>query len=162
MKKFLTTLSIAAAYFLVAGNAQAQDASFDDITIKCNNGKFLSSENGERAMSCNRTRVGLWEVFTVVLIPGEGFILLANTPGQASSRSIVRVSGQEQVLTARGTSNNGRTIFSYGFPDSDSSIRSIARVENGLLWSSENGEKPATVTRTRTREYERFTIEQVN
>ncbi|MDB3936183.1 hypothetical protein N9383_05640 [Granulosicoccus sp.] len=162
MKKFLTTLSIAAAYFFVVGNTHAQDANFDDIAIKCNNGKYLSSENGEKAMSCNRTRIGDWEVFTVVLIPGEGFILLANTPGQASSRSIVRVSGQQQVLTARGTSNNDRTIFAYGFPDSDSSIRSISRVSNGLLWSSENGEKPATVTRTRTREYERFTIESVN
>ncbi|MCG8701371.1 MAG: trypsin-like peptidase domain-containing protein, partial [Bacteroidales bacterium] len=45
------------------------------ISLKGNNGKYVSSENGKKAMNCNRTSVAKWEKFTVV-DAGNGKIAL--------------------------------------------------------------------------------------
>ncbi|MCG8700077.1 MAG: T9SS type A sorting domain-containing protein, partial [Bacteroidales bacterium] len=45
------------------------------------NGKYVSSENGKKAMNCNRTSVAKWEKFTVV-DAGNGKIALKGSNGK--------------------------------------------------------------------------------
>ncbi|MCG8700078.1 MAG: trypsin-like peptidase domain-containing protein, partial [Bacteroidales bacterium] len=51
------------------------------ISLKGNNGKYVSSENGKKAMNCNRTSVAKWEKFTVV-DAGNGKIALKGSNGK--------------------------------------------------------------------------------
>ncbi|WP_421873050.1 carbohydrate-binding protein [Marinoscillum sp.] len=51
------------------------------IWLQGNNGLYVSSENGQSPMNCNRQSVGGWEQFTVVAV-GSGQIALQGSNGQ--------------------------------------------------------------------------------
>ncbi|WP_370449361.1 T9SS type A sorting domain-containing protein [Aquimarina sp. BL5] len=48
------------------------------VTIKGNNGRFVSSENGTKAMNCNRTAAQGWEKFTLVSQGGNVYAIKGN------------------------------------------------------------------------------------
>ena len=50
--------------FSKVGTANGHDV----ISIKGSNGRYVSSENGASAMTCNRTAAGTWEKFELVVI----------------------------------------------------------------------------------------------
>ena len=76
-KKILNSLILGLA-MLVGGTAVASDGNLNGRTLQIqdgreialcgSNGRFLSSENGGQNMRCNRTNIGAWERFTVVVV----------------------------------------------------------------------------------------------
>jgi hypothetical protein len=116
------------------------------ITLKGNNGSFVSSENGTQAMTCTRTAPQGWEQFTVVDAGG----------GKVSLRSMNKYVSSEngtQAITCNRTSVQGWEVFDW-IANADGTIS--LRGSNGLYVSSENGEEPMTCSRATIGGWERF------
>ncbi|WP_281989022.1 T9SS type A sorting domain-containing protein [Aquimarina aggregata] len=64
-----------------AGNQQkfsVQSAGNGTVSIKASNGKYVSSENGNKRMTANRNAVGAWEKFTLVSQGGDVYAIRGN------------------------------------------------------------------------------------
>ena len=118
------------------------------IAIKGNNGRYVSSENGGKAMTCNRTRIGGWEVFTVV-DGGGGTIALRGSNG----RYVSSEAGRNPIICDR-TRIGSYERFTYTI--SGNGVISFKSSNNRYI-SSENGSKAMTANRTRPGTWERFT-----
>ena len=122
------------------------------IWLRGNNNLYVSGENGEQPMNCNRTTAQAWENFTVV-DAGGGKIALRSKGQYMSSEN-----GQQPINCNRPgiqdwekftwISNSNGTISLQG--------------NNGAYICSENGVQPMTCTRTAIGGWESFNYGVVN
>lgn len=123
--------------------------SGDFVSIQGNNGKYVSSENGTKAMMCNRTSVAAWEKFTIV-DAGNGKIALKGNNGKyVSNGSPMWCNVSSITNAAKFTKVNvgGGKIALKG--------------SNNKYVSSENGLKPMNCNRDKAQGWEKFTLKDV-
>jgi len=136
---------------VVAGGSLSTGAPVGTtVTFKGFNNQYVSSENGTKAMNCNRATAQGWEQFTVV-DAGWGKVAL-----QSMSKYVSSEDGT-QSITCNRASYNTWEIFDW-IPTADGKVS--LRSTNGLFISSENGTKPMTCTRTVAQGWEAFGINQ--
>ncbi|WP_188112135.1 expansin EXLX1 family cellulose-binding protein [Aquimarina sp. RZ0] len=119
------------------------------ITLKGNNDKFVSSENGILPMTCLRTSVGEWEKFTVVDAGNDMIALLDNNNKYISSEN-----GNFFM------NSNRSSIGSWEkFTVIDSGNGQISfKGNNNKYVSSQNGTLPMICNRTSVGEWEKFRV----
>lgn len=134
-----------------AGGAVSTNAPVGTtVTFKGNNGLYVSSENGTKAMTCTRTTAQGWEDFLVV-DAGHGKVAL-----QAMSKYVSSEDGQQPITCNRATYSTWEVFDWIAAADGNVTLRST----NGLFISSENGAKAMTCTRTVAQGWEEFGINQ--
>lgn len=118
------------------------------ITIKGSNNKFVSGENGTKAMLCDRTTAQDWEKFTVV-DAGGGKVALKSMGKYVSSENgsgtinCSRTSIQDWEKFTLVQNSNGTVSF---------------KGSNGKYISSENGTAGMTCNRSSIGGWEQFTL----
>lgn len=117
------------------------------ISIKGNNGSFVSGENGTQAMNCNRPTAQGWEQFTIV-DAGGGKVALQSMGKYVSSENGV------QAITCNRTTIQDWEKFDW--VDNGDGTFSL-RGNNGAYVSSENGVQAMTCNRTTIQGWEKFT-----
>lgn len=117
------------------------------ISIKGSNGSFVSGENGEQAINCNRPTVQAWEQFTVV-DAGGGKVALQSMGKYVSSENGV------QAMTCNRTTIQDWEKFDW--IDNGDGTFSL-RGNNGAYVSSENGVQAMTCNRPTIQGWEKFT-----
>ena len=120
------------------------------ITLKGNNGLYVSSENGTQAMTCTRTTPQAWEQFLVV-DAGNGKVALQSMSKYVSSENGVN------PITCNRTTESGWEQFNW-ISNSDGTIS--LQSNNGLFVSSENGTQAMTCNRTTVQDWEKFRVNQ--
>ena len=120
------------------------------VTFKGFNNQYVSSENGTKAMNCNRPTPQGWEQFLVV-DAGYGKVAL-----QAMSKYVSSEDGTQSITCSRASYSTWEIFDWIPTPDGKVSLRST----NGLFISSENGTKAMTCTRTAAQGWEAFGINQ--
>lgn len=120
------------------------------VTFKGFNNQYVSSENGTKAMNCNRPTAQGWEQFQVI-DAGYGKVAL-----QAMSKYVSSEDGMQPINCNRASYSTWE-IFDW-IPTSDGKVS--LRSTNGLFISSENGTKSMTCTRTAAQGWEAFGINQ--
>ena len=73
-----------------------EEAGDGRVALRGNNGRYVSSNNGVEAMTCDRTEVDAWERFSWVELP-DGRIALRADHGQYASSN----NGQEAMRCDR-------------------------------------------------------------
>ncbi|SHN40493.1 glycoside hydrolase family 19 protein [Chitinophaga sp. CF418] len=116
------------------------------IWLKGFNGQYVSSENGAKAMNCNRPTVQGWEQFLVV-DAGNGKIALSNQGKYVTSGN------GATAMTCDRTSIQGWEQFTW-IVNADNTIS--LQGNNGMYVSSENGEKAMNCNRTSIQGWEAF------
>ncbi|OQP64279.1 hypothetical protein A3860_20090 [Niastella vici] len=116
------------------------------IWMQGNNGLYVSSENGTKAMNCNRATAQGWEQFYVA-DAGNGKVTLLSMGKYVSSEN------GEQSMTCNRTAAQGWEQFDW-ITNSDGTFS--LRGNNGLYVSSENGEKAMNCNRTTIDGWEKF------
>lgn len=63
-----TTLNLSCSATSVGTNEKYEWIDLEDgkIALKATNGKYVSSENGTKIITCNRSEIGAWETFTLI------------------------------------------------------------------------------------------------
>ncbi|SDF74509.1 family 16 glycosylhydrolase [Chitinophaga filiformis] len=117
------------------------------ISIKGNNGSFVSGENGTQAMNCNRPTAQGWEQFTIV-DAGGGKVALQSMGKYVSSENGV------QAITCNRTTIQDWEKFDW--IDNGDGTFSL-RGNNGAYVSSENGVQAMTCNRPTIQGWEKFT-----
>jgi len=120
------------------------------VTFRGNNGLFVSSENGTKAMTCTRAVAQAWENFLVV-DAGHGKVAL-----QAMSKYVSSEDGQQAITCNRAAYSTWEVFDWITAADGNVTLRST----NGLFVSSENGAKSMTCTRTAAQGWEEFGVNQ--
>lgn len=120
------------------------------ITLKGFNNDYVSSEDGQQAMTCNRTSASSWEQFTVV-DAGNGKVALESMGHYVSSEN-----GQ-QPITCNRTSYSTWEEFTWG-TNADGTI--TLQGNNGDYISSEDGTQAMTCNRTSASGWESFKVNQ--
>jgi len=118
------------------------------ITFKGSNGKYVSSENGTQAMTCNRTVAQGWEQFLVV-DAGGGKIALKNLGKYVSSEN-----GTQPITCNRAAIGPWEQFDWVNNPDGTVALRG----NTGTYVSSENGTQAMTCNRTSVGPWESFGI----
>lgn len=108
------------------------------IWLRGNNGLYVSSENGQSAMMCNRGSVGGWEQFNVV-DAGNGRIALQGSNGLFVSSE----NGQTGMMCNRNGVQGWET---FGWVDMGNGTVALQGT-NGQFVSSENGQVPMMCNR---------------
>lgn len=116
------------------------------ITLKGNNGFYVSGENGTKAMTCTRTAPQTWEQFTV-LDAGNGKVNLRSMGQYVSSENGTK------AMTCNRPAPQGWESFDW-IVNTDGSIS--LRGSNGFYVSSENGEEAMTCNRPTASGWEKF------
>jgi hypothetical protein len=117
------------------------------VTIKGSNGLYVSSENGQQAMNCNRTAVGGWEQFRVVNA-GNGKVALINSDKYVCSED------GTQAMNCNRTSVGPWEQFEW-ITNADGSVS--FKGSNGKFVS---GTQPMTCSKTTAGVTESFRINQ--
>lgn len=119
------------------------------INLKGNNGKYVSSENGSKAMNCNRSNLGSWERFQIITLSNGKVVLKGNNGRYVSSEN-----GSKAITCNRKLIGSWEqfTLVSRG------GNKYALRGNNGRYISSENGSKSMTCNRTAIGSWETFTI----
>jgi Secretion system C-terminal sorting domain/Fascin domain len=117
------------------------------ISLRGNNNKYVSSENGLIAMNCNRTNIGSWEKFEII-DAGAGKIALKGNNGK-------------YVSSENGAINITCNRVALGLWEKFDIIElgggAIAlKGNNGKYVSSQNGTAPMTCNSANVATYERF------
>ncbi|HVW94809.1 MAG TPA: family 16 glycosylhydrolase [Mucilaginibacter sp.] len=120
------------------------------ITLKGFNNRYVSSENGTQAMTCNRTTAQGWEQFLVV-DEGGGKIALQSQGKYVSSEN------GTQAITCNRTSVGDWEKFTWG-TNADGTI--TLQGNNGKYVSCENGTQPMTCNRATASGWESFKVNQ--
>jgi len=120
------------------------------ITLKGNNGLYVSGEDGQQAMNCNRTTASTWEQFLVV-DAGNGKVALQSMNMYVSSENGVN------PITCNRASYSTWEEFNW-ISNADGSIS--LQGNNGDFVSSENGAQPMTCNRTVAQGWEEFLVNQ--
>lgn len=71
----------------LVANLQSEVEDVDYVTLKGNNGKYVSSENGRKPIRCNRDKVGPWEVFELVYLGNRKYALKGSNGKYVSSEN---------------------------------------------------------------------------
>ena len=122
------------------------------VTLRGSNGKFVSSENGNSPMMCNRTQVGSLEKFTLVDL-GNGRVAFKGNNGKYVSSE----NGGRPM-----NCNRTRIGVWEEFTLVELGGGQIAlKGNNGKYVSSEDGGRPMTCNRTRIGIWERFNMKEV-
>lgn len=116
------------------------------ITLKGNNGFYVSGENGTKAMTCTRATPQAWEQFTV-LDAGNGKVNLRSMGQYVSSENGTK------AITCNRPAPQGWEAFDW-IVNADGSIS--LRGNNGFYVSSENGEEAMTCNRPTASGWEKF------
>ncbi|NIG53805.1 glycosyl hydrolase family 18 protein [Chitinophaga sp. Cy-1792] len=116
------------------------------ITLKGNNGLYVSGENGTTAMTCTRATPGTWEQFSV-LDAGGGKIALRSMAKYVSSEN-----GTQAINCNRATAQAWEQ-FTW-ITNSNGTISLLCN--NGGYISSENGAAAMTANRTAKGTWESF------
>lgn len=116
------------------------------IWLQGNNGLYVSSENGTKAMNCNRTTPQGWEQF-LVGDAGNGKVTL-----QSMSKYVSSENGTQAITCNRATPQGWEQFDWVVNADNTISLRG----SNGLYVSSENGAQAMTCTRTTIQGWEKF------
>jgi hypothetical protein len=119
----------------------------DIITLQGYNGKYVSSENGESSMTCNRTSVGNWEKFEVVEAGNGKIALKGNNEMYVSSEN-----GNSTMNCNRSYIGELEKFTKVDAGDGKYALQG----NNGLYVSSENGESPITCNRSSIGYWEKF------
>jgi endoglucanase len=106
------------------------------ITLKGNNGLYVSSEKGVLPMNCNRATVGPWELFAV-LDAGNGKVALRSLGLYVSSEN-----GTQPITCNRTTISDTEAFDWIATPSNNVSLLG----SNGRYVSSESGTGPMTCT----------------
>ncbi|MCG8699531.1 MAG: T9SS type A sorting domain-containing protein [Bacteroidales bacterium] len=115
------------------------------ISLLGNNGMYVSSENGNNAMNCNRASVGAWEEFKVV-DAGNGKIALQGNNGKYVNN------GSPMWCNLNSITNAAK------FTKVDAGGGKFALLSNnGNYVCSENGLTPMNCNRTAIGNWEKFT-----
>ncbi|GAA3918405.1 lectin [Chitinophaga oryziterrae] len=118
------------------------------VTIKGANGLYVSSENGQQAMNCNRTVAQGWEQFAV-LDGGGGKVALKNSDKYVCSEN------GTQAMNCNRTAIGPWEQFDW-IKNADGSVS--FRGNNGKYVSSENGTQAMTCTKDVIGATEKFRI----
>lgn len=118
------------------------------MTIKGANGLYVSSENGQQAMNCNRTVAQGWEQFAV-LDGGGGKVALKNSDKYVCSEN------GTQAMNCNRTAIGPWEQFDW-VKNADGSVS--FRGNNGKYVSSENGTQAMTCTKDVIGATEKFRI----
>lgn len=118
------------------------------IWLRGNNNQYVSSENGQGGMNCNRASVGGWEQFTVVAV-GSAQIAL-----QGSNGLYVSSGNGQTAMTCDASSISGWQAFTW----EDQGNNTVALKGFGDQYvSSENGQTNMMCDRTSIGGWEVFT-----
>jgi len=117
------------------------------ITIRGSNGSYVSGENGEQAMNCNRATAQAWENFTIV-DAGAGKVALRSQGKYVSSEN-----GTQAMTCNRATIQDWEKFDWISNSDGTFSLRG----SNGAYVSSENGVQAMTCNRATIQGWEKFT-----
>jgi len=117
------------------------------IWLKGFNGQYVSSENGEEPMNCNRPTVQGWEQF-LVGDAGNGKITLSNQGKFVSSEN-----GAAPMNCNRDAADGWEQFEWIANADGTISLKG----NNGLFVSSENGTQAMTCNRATAQGWENFT-----
>jgi len=120
------------------------------ITLKGNNGLYVSSENGTQAMNCNRATAQGWEQFLVV-DAGGGKVAL-----QSMSKYVSSENGVQAMTCNRATFSDWEKFTWISNADGTVSLQG----NNGLYVSSENGAQAMTCNRATAQGWESFRVNQ--
>lgn len=118
------------------------------IWLRGTNNRYVSSENGQTAMRCNRTSVGGWEQFTVVNA-GSGRIALRGSNG----RYVSSENGQTGMMCNRTTIGGWEAFDWIDIGGGQIALRGT----NNRYVSSENGQSAMMCNRTSVGGWEAFT-----
>jgi len=118
------------------------------MTIKGSNGLYVSSENGQQAMNCNRSAAQGWEQFAVV-DGGGGKVSLKN-----SDKYVCSENGTQPMNCNRTAIGPWEQFDWVKNPDGSVSFRG----SNGKYVSSENGTQAMTCTKDVIGSTEKFRI----
>ncbi|TDW96739.1 family 16 glycosylhydrolase [Dinghuibacter silviterrae] len=121
------------------------------ITLKGDNGDYVSSENGQIPMTCNRTTASAWEHFTVVDAGNGKVALQGNNGDYVSSENGVN------PITCNRVSYSTWEEFTW-ISNADGSIS--LEGNNNCFVSSENGTQSMTCNRTIAQGWEDFLVNQ--
>jgi GH18 family chitinase len=116
------------------------------IWLQGNNALYVSSENGTKAINCNRTTAQAWEQFFVG-DAGNGKVTLQSMGKYVSSEN------GAQAMTCNRTTAQGWEQFDW-LVNTDGTIS--LRGNNGLYVSSENGAAAMNCNRTTIQGWEKF------
>jgi len=120
------------------------------ITLKGNNGLYVSGEDGTQAMTCNRTTAQAWEQFLVV-DAGNGKVALQSMGQYVSSEN-----GLNPITCNRPGFAGWETFTWINNADGTISLQG----SNGDFVSSENGAQPMTCNRATAQAWEEFKVNQ--
>lgn len=118
------------------------------IWLKGNNGLYVSSENGQSAMMCNRSSVGGWEQFEVVGL-SDGKVAL-----KGSNRRYVSNEGGTSPMMCDRPNAQGWESFTW---ESQGGNSVALKGFNNQYVSSENGQSPMMCNRSSVGGWEVFT-----
>ncbi len=122
------------------------------ISLRGNNGKYVSSENGASPMNCNRDQVFAWEKFTVVDAGGGKVALRGNNGRYISSEN------GANPMTCNRTNIGSWEQFTWGTNNGKITLKG----NNNQYVSSENGAQPMNCNRGRVGSFERFDINTIS
>ncbi len=127
------------------------------ISLKANNNKYVSSEDGTKDMIANRTAIGAWEKFTVVKVGSKnGNDLIAL---KASNNKYVSSENGTKDMRANRSSVGAWEKFEVIELGTASGNELIAlRANNNKYVCSENGTKDMIANRTALGAYEKFQV----
>jgi beta-glucanase (GH16 family) len=121
------------------------------ITLKGSNGLYVTSNNDDSAMACNRTTAQAWETFTVG-DAGNGLITLKGSNGLFVSSN----NGTSPLTCDRTTAQAWEQFRWISNPDGTISLQG----SNGDYVSSNNGVGFMTCDRTQAQGWEEFRVNQ--
>lgn len=130
----------------ITNNASSNAPIGQTITIKGNNNLYMSGENGEQALRCDRPTAQDWEKFTIV-DAGNGKVALRSMGKYLSSEN-----GQKAVTCDRTTIGDWERFDWVAVSGGGFALRG----NNGKYLSSEDGLKAMTCTRTTIQDWETF------
>ncbi|MEQ9306817.1 MAG: carbohydrate-binding protein, partial [Marinoscillum sp.] len=123
------------------------------IWLRGSNGQYVSSENGQGGMNCNRGAVGGWEQFTVVAV-GSNQIALQGNNGQ-----YVNAQNGQSAMTCNSASISGWESFEWV----DLGGNNVALLGFGDQYvSSEDGQSAMMCNRASIGGWETFTWSNVS
>lgn len=121
------------------------------ITLKGSNGLYVTSNNADSAMACNRATAQAWETFTVG-DAGNGLITLKGSNGLYVTSN----NGDSAMACNRATAQAWEQFRWISNPDGTISLQG----SNGDYVSSENGVTWMTCNRTQAQGWEEFKVNQ--
>lgn len=135
--------------WLKLGNLQVQAPVGQSVKLKGSNNQFVSGENGQSPMMCNRATASTWETF-LIEDAGGGKVALKSMNKYVSSEN-----GATSGITCSKTSISDWEKFDW-IVNANGTIS--LRGNNGRYISSENGQAVMTCNRTSIAGWETFTL----